>query len=102
MDVPDSLQRKLELFRGRGRLFRREDDLFAPTSWVAVLLGQGVWPADYDELVNSLPDTELETLMQQMRETIEQAARTLPTQADYIARHCAAAMPTATASGAAA
>jgi hypothetical protein len=37
-----------------------------------------------------------------MRETIEQAARTLPTQADYIARHCAAAMPTATASGAAA
>jgi tryptophan halogenase len=102
MDVPDSLQRKLELFRGRGRLFRREDDLFAPTSWVAVLLGQGVWPADYDELVNSLPDTELEILMQQMRETIEQAARTLPTQADYIARHCAAATPAATASGAAA
>jgi tryptophan halogenase len=101
MQMPESLQQKLELFRGRGRLFRREDDLFSQTSWVAVLLGQGLWPEEYDQLVDSLPDGELENLMQQMRDTIGKAVRGLPTQADYIARHCAAAASAITASGAA-
>jgi tryptophan 7-halogenase len=90
MAIPDSLQRRLDLFRGRGRLFRYEDDLFSVTSWVAVLLGQGVWPAGYDELVNSMSEQELAGVLERMRAAIGQVAQTLPTQQFYIEQHCAA------------
>ena len=90
MELPGTLRNKLDLFRGRGRLFRHEDDLFSVTSWAAVLLGQGVCPAGYDALVDSMPEPELEKLMRQMREAIESTARDLPPQADYLRRHCAA------------
>ena len=91
MAIPESLRHKLDLFRGRGRLFRYEDDLFSVTSWVAVLLGQAVWPAGYDELVNSMSEQELGRVLEQMRAAIGQAARVLPAQQSYIEQHCAAA-----------
>src|SRR5690606_16059331 len=66
MDVPDSLQHKMALFAGRGRMFRYEDELFSVTSWVAVLLGQGVWPESYDVIVDSMTDAELHEVMSKM------------------------------------
>ncbi|NWP75109.1 tryptophan 7-halogenase, partial [Escherichia coli] len=56
MAVPASLERKLALFRNRGRLFRYEDELFAESSWIAVLLGQGVMPRGWDPLADGLDD----------------------------------------------
>jgi tryptophan halogenase len=88
--IPDSLQHKLDLFAGRGRCFRYEDDLFSVTSWVAVMLGQGIWPKAYDEIVNSMTDAELTDALGRMRTSIRDAAEKLPSQQNYIARHCAA------------
>jgi tryptophan halogenase len=88
--IPDSLQHKLDLFAGRGRCFRYEDDLFSVTSWVAVMLGQGIWPKAYDEIVNSMTDAELTDALGHMRTSIRDAAEKLPSQQNYIARHCAA------------
>jgi tryptophan halogenase len=93
MALPASLQHKLDLFRGRGRLFRYEDDLFSVTSWIAVLLGQGVWPAAHDALVDAMSERELNTALEGMRSAIDRVARSLPTQQDYIRQHCAAADP---------
>ena len=43
MDVPDSLTHKIELFRESGNLFREQNDLFLESSWLQVLMGQGVF-----------------------------------------------------------
>jgi len=59
MDIPDSLQRKLDLFREGGRVFRYDDDLFGVTSWVAVMLGQNVLPRVYDPIVATLPEEQI-------------------------------------------
>ncbi|MGH8193762.1 MAG: tryptophan halogenase family protein [Woeseiaceae bacterium] len=91
MSIPDSLQHKIDLFAGRGRLFRYEDELFSITSWVAVLLGQGIWPAGYDEIVNSMSEAELVDVLSKMQAKIGEVALGLPTQQEYIDRHCAAA-----------
>ncbi len=40
MDIPDSLAQKIGLFRETGRVFRRNDELFAENSWIQVMLGQ--------------------------------------------------------------
>lgn len=90
MAIPDSLQNKIDLFESSGRCFRYEDDLFSVTSWVAVLLGQGIWPTRYDEIVNSMSDDELQDILQKMREKIAQRAGQIPLQQEFIDAHCAA------------
>lgn len=90
MDVPDSLTRKLRLFAASGRLGRDVDDLFKDSSWVQVMLGQGVMPADYNPMANQLDDGQLAQFMDDVRKIIEQAVDKLPKHADYIAQHCAA------------
>ena len=44
MEIPDSLTQKIELFRETGRVFRRNEELFAENSWVQVMMGQGIMP----------------------------------------------------------
>lgn len=88
--LPPTLQRRVDLFRGRGRCFHHEDDLFSVTSWVAVMLGQGLRPQTTDPLVEALEPAQLESVLEQMRMRIAQVAATLPSQREYIGQHCAA------------
>ncbi|MFN3456365.1 MAG: tryptophan halogenase family protein, partial [Novosphingobium sp.] len=44
MEIPASLEHKIELFRETGRVFRKNEELFAENSWVQVMMGQGINP----------------------------------------------------------
>ncbi|CAN5123786.1 tryptophan 7-halogenase [soil metagenome] len=90
MEIPESLRRKIDLFAGRGRLFQSDYDLFAEPSWIAVLLGQGIVPRQYDALVDSLPDAAVVQRLQRMSALIGQTAAALPSHQAFIARYCAA------------
>jgi tryptophan 7-halogenase len=90
MEVPQSLTRKMDLFRRRGRLVRYQDELFSEDSWLAVMLGQNLIPERYDPLVDMLPQDNTVTALRRMRELVRQAAESLPGHEDFIARHCAA------------
>ncbi|RIA43705.1 tryptophan halogenase [Hephaestia caeni] len=99
MEPPDSLARKIALFREKGRVFRDNFELFATPSWVAVMFGQGIWPEGYDPIADALDESRVDQAMAQMRRDYEDAALRLPSQAEFIARCCAApAMPMAAAS----
>src|SRR5665213_1580426 len=52
MDIPEALAYKMRQFRNSGRIVRYGSDLFAPSNWIAVLMGQEVWPQDYDPLID--------------------------------------------------
>jgi tryptophan halogenase len=91
MDVPESLERKLALFRGRGRNLRSEGELFGLTSWVAVMLGQGAWPEDYDPATDALDEGKTAGLIDRVQQSIRQTVQTFPTHADFIQRCGAAA-----------
>ena len=90
MPVPDAVQRKIDLFAGKGRCFRYDDELFSVTSWIAVLLGQGVWPQGYDEIVNTMSEKKLVEVLDGMRQTIARTAASMPTQQAFIDRKCKA------------
>ncbi|RZI55755.1 MAG: tryptophan 7-halogenase, partial [Zymomonas sp.] len=47
MTIPDTLTQKIELFRETGRVFRKNEELFAENSWIQVMMGQGIMPASY-------------------------------------------------------
>ena len=59
MEIPDSLAQKIALFEATGKIFREQDDLFLETSWLQVMLGQGIVPRDYHPLANALSRPEL-------------------------------------------
>jgi len=86
MDVPDSLTRKLDLFRHKGRVFRYEDELFAMPSWVAVLLGQGVDPVGHDPVADALDEERLAVALRQMRGATAAAVAGLPSHGAVLGR----------------
>ena len=91
MPIPDTLAAKMEMFRANGRLIERQYELFHPPSWLAVLMGQGVWPAAHDPLADTVPPNELAAILGGMRQVIAQTADRMPTHQQYIDRFCSAA-----------
>jgi tryptophan halogenase len=90
MDIPDSLAAKIALWRGKGRNFREQADLFTEESWIAVLLGQGIVPESFDPLVHALPIPETGRFMRHLRDVIGKTAAAMPTHDQFIARNCGA------------
>jgi len=88
MDIPDSLAQKIELFRETGRVFRRNEELFAENSWVQVMMGQGIMPATYHPIAAKLPDEELAKFLSTLRENVRRTVAGLPPHADYVAHYC--------------
>ena len=90
MDLPDTLERKFELFREHGRVFRDNNELFDVPSWVAVMLGQGIMPAAVDPLVDTMRDADVLRAITDLRDGYEQTALKLPPASDYVRRMIAA------------
>jgi tryptophan halogenase len=89
MPTPETLKRKMDLFAGRGRLFRYEDELFSDASWTAVMIGQGLIPMRYDPLADGVPEAQMNPMLARMGQAFRQAADGMPRHSDFIARHCA-------------
>ena len=95
MPIPESLERKLGLWRSKARIFREGAELFASTSWVAVLLGQGIIPETYEPPADGIdPDWAAEAL-DKMRESYTAFAEHMPTHEEFIASACSASARTA-------
>ena len=84
MEIPDTLVRRLALFREKGRVFRYDDELFTVGSWAAVLTGQGLLPDDADPLTGALDGSALVDAMRRIRKTHFLMAERLPTHAAAI------------------
>ena len=90
MDVPESLSRRMDLFRRHGRIFREGLELFTPVGWLQVMLGQGLRPEGYDPLVDVFDERAILDFLNGIEEVIGKCVDVMPAHADFIARHCAA------------
>ena len=93
MDVPLSLQQKIDLFRQSGRVFRRNEELFGENSWVQVMMGQGIVPEGHHPIADKLSDGELDRLLSMIRRQVADTVATMPPHGDYVARYCPADRP---------
>jgi tryptophan 7-halogenase len=84
MSVPDSLSRKIELFRDGGRIFRFKDELFTDNSWLAVMLGQGLVPETHDPVANGIPEEQMRRAILALRHSIRRYALALPDHEQYL------------------
>jgi tryptophan halogenase len=84
MDIPDSLQERLELFCSSGRFFKHNaQELFAEESWVQVLLGQGL-EMRADPVTEFVADEELAGFLGDLAEVIEDAANRMPDHGEFV------------------
>ena len=88
MDIPDSLQHRLDLFRDTGLVFEAEKDIFRENSWVQVMMGQGIEPKSYHAIVDMMSEQELGQFMQIQRRRIDVLLNQLPGHRDFINRYC--------------
>jgi len=88
MDIPDSLQHRLDLFRDTGRVFETDLDIFRENSWTQVMLGQGIAPKSYHPIVDMMDDQELRQFMQLQRQKVDNILNQLPTHQEFINRYC--------------
>lgn len=95
MAIPDTLQYKIDQFRRSGRTVAKSLELFQNPNWLAVLVGQEIEPQRYDPLVDMRSWIDATQYLADLRQVIDQAARAMPTHAEYLRRHCAAAQPVA-------
>jgi len=87
MRIPDSLQYKMEQFRARGYVVPYKDGLFLEPSWVAVYLGQRIFPRRYDPLADGLAAAELDRRLQGLRMWIRRTAEGTPAHAELIRKY---------------
>jgi tryptophan 7-halogenase len=84
MEIPEPLQHKMDLFKTRARVFRDNAELFTMPSWVAVMLGQNIWPDAWDTLADALDEQRVSEALTKMRASYADAAASLPTQEEFL------------------
>ncbi|OYU68448.1 MAG: hypothetical protein CFE45_42705 [Burkholderiales bacterium PBB5] len=90
MPIPEALQMKIDLFAANGRTLRESEDLFTEMSWLQVMVGQGLVPRGYHPFADLRTADEVAGYLQNVEGVIAQCVRAMPTQARFIAEHCAA------------
>ena len=90
MEIPDTLKNKMELFSQSGRLYKKPEDLFRESSWVQVMVGQGLMPSSYHPMADRLTDDQISKFMNDVQAIISQAITPLPDHDTFIQHHCAA------------
>jgi tryptophan 7-halogenase len=78
MQLPDSLQYKMDVFRSSGRVPLLSEESYQEPSWVSILLGQNVFPRRYDPLVDNINVEHLKRGMLQRRRAIRRLVEGMP------------------------
>jgi tryptophan 7-halogenase len=81
---PEGLAYKLAMFRANGRIFREHEELFTETSWLSVMVGQGIQADGYHPVADMLSDAETLRRLANIREVIRQTVDVMPQQDDYL------------------
>ena len=87
MDVPDTLERKIELFRHSGIVEDYKDGLFNRPSWLSVLVGQGLTPEHYSPLADAIPEPRLNSDLERLRTEIRDRVDEMPKHASFLSRY---------------
>jgi tryptophan halogenase len=88
MSVPEELALRIQLFATRGVVPHGSSELFNESSWLAVFLGQGIIPEDYDPRVDRMQEEQILHLLRSMREHISRSADAMPSHRDAIREYC--------------
>ncbi|QDP02705.1 tryptophan halogenase family protein [Thalassotalea sp. PS06] len=88
MKIPETLAHKIELFKQDGRLFRDQNDLFLESSWLQVMLGQGLVPNSYHPMANAMPESKLKAMLEKIKAIKREPVSAIPSHDEFLKRYC--------------
>ncbi|WP_371194420.1 tryptophan halogenase family protein [Glaciecola sp. SC05] len=94
MDVPDSLKHRMKLFKESGQVFKKDEELFGETSWIQVMMGQGLMPEQYHPIVDMMEDDELKRFLDTISGAVKKRVQSWPDHNDFIKRYCPSTVST--------
>lgn len=86
MQIPESLARKIELFKQSGKVFREQDDVFTEIAWQQVLLGQEITPDDYHPMAQTLSQEQVDDLMDNLNTLIQRSVSAMPSHDTFLGK----------------
>jgi tryptophan halogenase len=90
MEIPETLQHRMDLYASNGRVYREGMELFTEMSWLQVMNGQGIQPEGHHPLVDLYSENEVTEYLGNIETVIEKCVNVMPDHAQYISTHCAA------------
>ena len=90
MSVPESLTRKIEIFKSRGYIESYKYGLFAPPSWISVLVGQGVIQEGVEPYAYNLPYEQIRSKIDALASSIQDRVQLMPTHDEFLSDYCPA------------
>lgn len=84
LELPDSLQARIELFKAHGTLREGVDELFRATSWQSVFEGMGIRPGKYCPRVNNVDYEQINQTLAQAKNAIRGMVKALPTHDEFL------------------
>ena len=82
--VPETLQRKLDVFTVRGRVPLNDDETFQEQDWESLFIGHGLLPQSYDPRVDAIPEQDHIALVQARLNDIVGLVEAMPPVDDFI------------------
>ena len=92
MPIPDRLAYKIEHFKTHGMVISDERELFHNPSWIAVYLGQDIFPERAPAMAMHRTTVPVQQRMQQIRSAMSEAVTAMPTHEAFIERYCKSAL----------
>lgn len=89
MDVPEELAHRISLFQEAGKSYQVEGELFRLDSWTQVMLGQGLYPAQYHPILSTMKRHDLEKFLKGLHDNVVNLVGKLPLHDDFVREYCA-------------
>jgi tryptophan halogenase len=84
IEIPPTLQHKIDLYRSNGRFFREDNELFGELSWVQVMEGQRIHAKRLPSLCRPAPREEVRAFLADTQRVISKCVEAMPTHAEFI------------------
>ena len=99
MELPASLEEKIELFKAHGLVRDGVDELFRSSSWQSVFEGMGIRPAKYSPGVDNLDLQKINDTLGTARAAILAMVKNLPTHDEFLQHNHAPSASNSSAHG---
>jgi tryptophan halogenase len=93
MEIPESLARRIALFRDNAHAYQADGELFRVDSWTQVMLGQGIVPLHYHDFARMMSDRDLTRFLTNLKGSIQQSVARLPAHQEFLDTYLAPVGP---------
>jgi tryptophan halogenase len=84
MDIPETLRRKVDLYKAHGRVVRENEELFTPIGWQQVMHGQGIQARGYNPLAGLPGEKELLDFLGNIENVVGKCVNVMPSHQEFI------------------